>query len=408
MIIPSGAESATTSPASEEKASWEVTETEESHFNRGLPQATPQRCDSSTFSSGAKHRDLPQGALATFVHHLQQFVRSLLCPNKSQSTHSKVPTTKTFDHTDNDLVAVITRRALVLVSIAVVLFASLRGDYSEYNIFPEWQWDHNVYIPRDTPSGSTGSNQTAERISLLAQVVTGKPLRNLADVSARPNRAYARQWKMDYANYYSGRASYGSRSCFDKVVVLNSILENQQREAKEPPPLWPHPPRVEYDSIILLQPDSIITDLDKNLVDLLLPRDKLVAIAGWSDGKKVNSYSDVILFNLKHQHADAVAKRWWELVLPVQETCGANNDLEMLIAAIGWVKDDEEDLDKLIEPLVETSDGFVGNHLMKCIAPSVPGSREALLTNNFQESLGILQETADAVCYRFYPKCEVL
>ena len=68
----------------------------------------------------------------------------------------------------------------------------------------------------------------------------------------------------------------------------------------------------------------------------------------------------------------------------------------------------DEDLDDLIEPLAATSSCYVEDHLIKCITPSVPGSRTAILMNSLPESRANVQETADAVCYRFYLKCEVL
>jgi hypothetical protein len=213
---------------------------------------------------------------------------------------------------------------------------------------------------------------------------------------------------MDYTRYYAGRSAHSTKSCFDKVFVLNAIMEKQTKEASEPPPLWPHPPRVTYDSILLLPPDSILTALDENLLDIMLPNDKLVAIAGWNDDKELNSNSGVIVFNLQHRHADAVTKLWWEMALPMEVTCGANNDLGMLVTAIASVMDPNENLEDLIQPLGETSDGFVGKRLIKCIPPSVPGSRSALLSTHVQESRETLQQTGDAVCYRFYPKCEVL
>ena len=228
---------------------------------------------------------------------------------------------------------------------------------------------------------------------------------------------------MDYTLYDSDRSLGDTKSCFDKIMVLNTILDKQDRESTDPLPLWPFPPRVKYDALVLLPPDSIVTELDINFLDRLLPQDKLVAIAGWSsDGNgeddfmgtrknRLNSESDIVLFNLRHKHVDAVAKLWWELALPTEVTCGAQNDLGMLVTAIAAVMDPGEDLNDLIEPITESRDGrcFVGrDHLIKCIPPSVPESRSTMLWNSLSESQVALQETADAVCYRFYPKCEVI
>jgi hypothetical protein len=295
-----------------------------------------------------------------------------------------------------------TWKAIILVSLTFALFACTYQVRYPY-MAPEWRWDHNVYITRNEDVQLPHT-----RIALLAQVVSSQPLRELTEISSRPNRAYARQWGMDYAQFDAGRPTYNSKACFDKVFVLNTVLDNQNREPIDPLPLWPHAAQVRYDSIMLLPPDAIITELDKNnLFDLMLPKHKLVAIAGWNT-KELNSNSNILLFNLQHKYADIVAKLWRESILPAQITCGANNDLGMLITAIAETMEPDEDLDDLIEPLAATRSGYVGDDLIKCIAPSVPGSRTAILMNNLPESRASVQETADAVCYRFYPKCEVL
>ena len=69
---------------------------------------------------------------------------------------------------------------------------------------------------------------------------------------------------------------------------------------------------------------------------------------------------------------------------------------------------ENESLNDIIEPLAESSNGFVGDHLIKSIVPPVPGSRSIFLAKNIEENELHLQNTADSVCYRFYPKCEVL
>jgi hypothetical protein len=373
-----------------------------SEANRPMGESVPsrqtpiqQRSDYATFSkqeplSSSSH--MPTSPVFTLLSTLPSY----LCLGRSSFPSNYFPPAKYNTHRSTSL----TWKAIIFVSLIFALFACTNQVRYPY-MAPEWRWDHNVYITRnDVQLPHT-------RISVLAQVVSSQPLRELTEISSRPNRAYARQWGMDYAQFDSGRPTYNLKACFDKVFILNTILDNQNREPTDPLPLWPHAAQVRYDSIILLPPDSIITELDKNLFDLLLPKDKLVAIAGW-DTKELNSNSGILLFNLKHKYADTVAKLWWESVLPAQVTCGANNDLGMLITAIAETMEPDEDLDDLIEPLAATSSGYVGDDLIKCMTPSVPGSRTAILMNNFPEARASVQATADAVCYRFYPKCEVL
>lgn len=294
-------------------------------------------------------------------------------------------------------------RIVILISLLTAVFAYCTG-HSYYYTSPEWHFDYNVYIPQGAESGPQISN----RISLLAQVASSRPLQTLADVSSRPNRAYAKAWRHDYVRYDAGRGHTLERACFDKIHVLNKILDRQATAVSESSSLWPRSERVHYDSILLLSPDSILTELDATIFDAMLPRDKLVAIAGWREGMRITSNSDILVFNLKHKYAYAVAKLWWEMVLPREQTCGANNDLGLLLSAVASIKDENEELSDLVEPLKESSNGFTGDHLIKSIIPPVPACREAYLEKSVGESRFVLQETVDSVCYRFYPKCEVL
>lgn len=306
-----------------------------------------------------------------------------------------------------------TWRAIIVLSVGFAI-VGLHGKAanSKYNNFmpAEWHWDHNIYIPKDSFGDVVGSTNSHKKLpaSLIAQVVPGAALRDLEDISSRPNRAYARQWGLDFARYDSGRSSYSPRSCFEKVAVLNAVLDKQSNETSDIISLWSHNPRVQYDSILLLPPDSIVMELDTDIIADMLPHGKLVAIAGWNHHHKLASNSDIVVFNLNHRHAEAVARLWLEMVSPSQVTCGANNDLGMLVTAVATVMEESEDLDDLIEPLSESSDGFIGNRIIKGIPSSVPGPRAALLFSSLQESATVLQQTADSVCYRFYPKCEVL
>jgi hypothetical protein len=294
-----------------------------------------------------------------------------------------------------------TWRIAILLSLVIAILAYCRGD-SYYYISPSWHFDYNVYIPQ----GDESDLQSTERISLVAQVVSSRQLQSLAEVSSRPNRAYARAWKHDHLRYDSGRGHIHPRSCFDKIHMLNEIMDRQTSETHGL--LWSHPALVQYDSIILLSADSIVTELDTNIFDAVLPADKLAAISGWNESMTIRSNSDIVVFNMKHKYASAVAKLWWEMVLPVEVTCGANNDLGLLLSAIASVMGENDNLSELVEPLNESDNGFTGAHLIKSIVPPVPGCRAAYLEKSLKESRSILQETAASVCYRFYPKCDVL
>eukprot|EP00980_Cylindrotheca_fusiformis_P030651 scaffold25176_cov191-Cylindrotheca_fusiformis.AAC.1 len=292
-------------------------------------------------------------------------------------------------------------RIVIFISLLIAVIAYCRNDPTSES--PSWHFDYNVY-----PRGGESDLDANNRVSLIAQIVSSRPLESLVEVSSRPNRAYARAWRQDYAVYDTGRSTVLRRACFDKIVVLNAIIDRQMNEDGGPRSVWHDPGQVKYDSILLLSPDSIVTELDTNLFDVMLPTDKLVAIAGWRENMTIRSNSGVLMFNLNHKDAYIVAKLWWEMVSPTEETCGDNNDLGILLSVIASVMDENEDLDDFVAPLSESCTGFIGNQMIKSIMPPVPGCRASYLEGSIFESRAILQQTADTVCYRFYPKCDVL
>lgn len=361
-------------------------------------------CRAASYSTFSDVKDVKQRGhdrqhriLYNFFRHARRrrggkFERRTLESSMDQKLHM---TTRTW--------SIIIFLSLIFAMIAC-LYDTIRNSRHNSYMNVEWHWDHNVYVGKDNADASPG----AEAVSLIAQVIPGIAMSRLGDISSRPNRAYARQWGLDFARYDTGLSSYNPRACFEKVVVLNAILDKQSNSSGDLISMWSHYPRVEYEFILLLPPDSILMELDTDVFKNMLPRRKLAAIAGWNRHHKLVSNSDVIVFNLKHQHAKAVARLWLELVSPPQVTCGASNDLGMLVDSIAAVTDEDEHLDDLIEPLSENEAGVIGNGAIKNIPSSVPGPRMAILSNSIEESAGILQQTADSVCYRFYPKCEVV
>lgn len=294
----------------------------------------------------------------------------------------------------------------ILVSFFIAILAYFHGKSNYYSISPAWSFDYNVYIPKNE---DLELSIDTTRISLIAQVAPCRPLQRLVDITSRVNRAYAKEWGMDYTRYNSWHSS-DARSCFEKIFVLKTLLDKQNGEINESLPIWAHSRSIEYDSIILLPPDAILADLDKNVIDMILPTDKLAAIGGWNDEKLtlLTSTSGIIALNMKHKYTHKVVQNWSEMVKSDKITCGANNAFGLFLTAVTSVMNENESLNDIIEPLAESSNGFVGDHLIKSIVPPVPGSRSIFLANNIEENELHLQNTADSVCYRFYPKCEVL
>lgn len=296
---------------------------------------------------------------------------------------------------------------------------------------PESQWDHNIYAPLTSSPGDSGvsvpfQSPPTGRVLLIAQLGGQLELSSITDITSRPNRAYARQHGMNYVRYSRGGKSQ-RKSCFDKVILLNTILDNQAQtsDVKSLPSIFSPPPRIAYDAIALFPPDSIVTNLDYNIFDLL-PSDKLVAVAGWRNRQSEEqssftftiSKTDLILFNLRHRHANAVAKIWQDLVEPEEVSCDTGNDLTLLIDAVSVVLDNDEDLASNVLTIDESEQGFVNKEIsnadevqdqvIKGLIPSIPESRASMLLSNLPRIKLELQSTADSVCYRYYPRCEVL
>ncbi|KAG7361250.1 hypothetical protein IV203_036350 [Nitzschia inconspicua] len=311
---------------------------------------------------------------------------------------------------------IVSWKAAMWLSVAVALIAAIRAKpvYEYYeDRTPEWTWDRNVYLTRGGGSGegNEGPETSSSRTALIAQVTESLAMKRFSEVAARPNRAYARQWNMDYVQYYAGRVSYSSKSCFDKAFVLKTLAEKQNEDGMDAPTLWPHSLRVQYDAILLLPSDAIVMDMDENIIDVLLPNDKLAAIAGWTSSLgKLASNSGVVLFNLRHRHTMNVINLWWNMSQEVYQTCGAENGISTLIDAVAAVVDHNEGeiLDDLIESIHEHPNGALSNKIIKCLPNSVPGSRSELFLSSLQQSCEIIHQTADSTCYRFYPKCEVV
>jgi hypothetical protein len=125
-----------------------------------------------------------------------------------------------------------------------------------------------------------------------------------------------------------------------------------------------HEHTISYDAIALLPENCIITNLDFDLLQLL-PQNKLVSIVG-----------ETILFNLNHESAATVAPTLYDY------------KYEDLLQAI------EIEVDPRLIHHVTEQQGYAmfnGGVVLACENETVA-----------------LETAASAVCYRYYPKCEVL
>jgi hypothetical protein len=249
------------------------------------------------------------------------------------------------------------------VICSVLLYQSLSRSESNdgaYDTAPISVWNHNHYASKDS--------SFRERNLLVAQVGQSRPF---AEVASRPNRAYARRWGWDYLLHT------GEEDACSTVQVLNHILTHQEEKGQA---------RAPYDAVLFLSPDAIITDQDYQFL-ALLPTEKLVA-ANIANSK-------VFVWNLNHVHSLDLARQWLES----GEGSFASCDMESLWAAIETTVAGE--IANTIQPLqLSETAGLVEPRLIKFIPQDAEQS--------FPETMGLLEGIADSVCYRYYPRCEVL
>lgn len=172
--------------------------------------------------------------------------------------------------------------------------------------------------------------------------------RGVTDITSLPNRAYARQRGLDYVRFREE----------DLLVLLQSS----------------------YDTIAFFPSNAIMIHLDHSLHEVLPTIDQVMTI-GNATG----------FFVLNMQHADT-----WRVIAQWQKL-PSDNDRDALSSLRSFLVSQVPHT--MISYLPEQPDGFVGtNRLLQCLP-----RREPL--EEYQTALSI---TVASVCYRYYPKCEVL
>lgn len=211
-------------------------------------------------------------------------------------------------------------------------------------------------------------------------MLTHDPTDRLAlysEISSRPNRAYAYAWRRDYAHYTGAQ--------WNKAQLLEHIYQKHRNL---------------YDAVLLLPADAIITNLDYDLFGLL-PLDAIASVYG--------NEENVIVLNFQHPDTAALLEAW----ASQSEIVRHGSPQDYLIALekdkLGGSNLTSTDGFNLIQ-FLPASDGFVeigsGDELQ------IP----AIKLNLFQdppspsddEVLRALQSTADSVCFRYFPKCDIL
>jgi hypothetical protein len=306
------------------------------------------------------------------------------------------------------------------------------------------------------------------RTLLVAQWVGLSQWEPYLEISSRPNRAYARLWNRDYVRYWGYPTTIRS-CCWDKVQILKDLTHSSTSTVDASTPSTPsssttsttHSTAITtsllftplsstasfpYDVVALLPPDGMFVDLDYDVLQLL-PPGYLMA---------VSTHNDIVLFHLHHPYAALVARTWYDLTRHVWLSSCPNSNTEwsilqqalMLANATHLVYDLQQqhqqqsnmdtaatagDNNSPVEDAVDTESNIInfdissssnngnddvdtslgyiqhnGTRVFKALPmASSSSSRAAMLLSNRPIHQAVLQTTADSICYRYYPRCEV-
>jgi hypothetical protein len=316
-------------------------------------------------------------------------------------------------------------------------------------------------IPSSHNGDSSDQNSTTTIGWLLAQDDV------LLHLVSRPNRAYARQWGRNYVRFrpYGKNHTISSGAVANDELLVVTFLKDLMEHQKAKHALkHPHHEFKPYDAVAVLPPGAIVTDLDYDLLSLL-PDDKLLAMTGWdsdmssddvmnppASNVSASSMSDigiaaqVLLMNLRHPLAESVVHQWWQALnnessspftMPGNEAVAvSSNVLRHIVASTTLSVGDSESSvvpltvaegDLVLEAAPQPTDdnetmheikaGSMASCIKMCASPTKSNSVSSWPSTStatgrsdsaVEVARALLQYTADAVCYRYYPKCDIL
>lgn len=220
-------------------------------------------------------------------------------------------------------------------------------------------------------------NRTENRNLLLVQIASRQD--GVADITTRPNRAYARHWGYDFLLYRPGSSSaalMSSSHCSSVSEILRDVVATTHSSRDGRPS--------KYDMVLFLRDDSVVLDLEFDL-RTLLPMDKLAALPG-------NADTGISIWNTRHDHFEPVSQALVDT--PSSLLCTDDAVIQETIAA-------QSNSDQVVVLSSSTSgNGFVdARHLLHLPNYNTMDSQAAAMK---------LQAVTNSVCYRYFPKCEIL
>jgi hypothetical protein len=259
-----------------------------------------------------------------------------------------------------------------------------------------------VHTTDDDEVQSVISNES--RNILIVQQATSLNVARIVDVTSRVNRAYAKQWGIDYVRL---------DGAIHAAEVLQSLL--RMKAATDSSPFlsrYSKGVKREYDAIVMLDADAITVDMDYNILDLFAPGFLIGTIGGRRDGAEstveLNDGAGIVFWNLKHAEIGPVSKLWADDLNALEER-GLIVDESSVLANILSNTYSPRELKTLVQPLSPPQFSFFSGEAVRFMRkPSYAAQKTGWLDTDWKDIAIVLEQTADAVCFKFYPKCDLL
>lgn len=364
----------------------------------------------STSSIGPQRRRGPISSTAVQDGHIRS--------SASSARSLRPPVTPSFLPLINAFTA-----SLLAVALFITLWFVVARPPSLASFWADvefWSWDHN-----QNPKG-----HHSVRL-LILQHAESKPAAEVLEVTARVNRAYARNWGYDYVRVFGSTRSWdrgagryrdegGERLHF--ALLLQRI--SQTRTEAITGAGWRSVGRGNrvqevrvgddelYDSLLVLRPDAMLVDLDSNILQMF---DSNYLIVTVEHKREIDVESSIdfgggFFWNLQHSESDSLLRLWLdemeETMATIERRGIAITDLAM--STLGNVLNKyytlPEQKELLLSPSHHSAAVFAGN--IKFFRSKK--GKIAWLEEEWALACDVLQQTSDQICFKFYPKCDLV
>lgn len=294
--------------------------------------------------------------------------------------------------------------ATVLAVVAWSLISQARDRWYWNHADMSWTWDHNIYVHATNDDEAERIDISTKRTLLLVQQATSMNVAKIVDVTSRINRAYAKQWGIDYVRLDGSMSAAGVLRNLLRMKASSKSLPSSSRYSNDM--------KRDYDVVVMLDADAMVVDMDYNILDLFAPGFLIGTIGGKRDGDgstvELNDGAGIMFWNLNHEEIGPLSKLWRDELHTSFER-GLIVDESSVLANVLSNTYSTRELKTLAQPLSPSQVSyFSGNKVRFMRKPSEAVQKTSWLDTDWQDVAIVLEQTADAVCFKFFPKCDVL